>query len=359
MSPAGKHEWPVWHYATAGDARRSCGAEPRNRRARPRGLPLEEGLRQIAADDSRGPGKLAAELEVEMSAGKSLPEAIAAKGNALPRVYRAIVEAGLKANRLPAALEGFAESAVRVADLRRIALQSAVYPLIVFLLAVVFFAFLAAVVLPGYQWLEIDNRIWAMPLAVSPRTARMWAFGISVVVVTFAIVWWRRTANSHRGDGCSSWLAWIPGASRAAQLTGQANFAEMLSLMVSCRVPLDDALHLAGRASGQIPLQRSADRLSVTLASGQPLAAQIDAGRGLPALVRTVLWSSATPDGMVAGLARAASVYRDRASNWVSQLALAVPVAATLAVGLLVVGVYAVLVLQPYIATLKEAASWY
>ena len=65
------------------------------------GLPLEEGLRQIARDYGGGVSPLAARLAEETAAGKSLDQAIAAQGDALPPVYRAVVRAGLKSGRSP------------------------------------------------------------------------------------------------------------------------------------------------------------------------------------------------------------------------------------------------------------------
>ena len=323
------------------------------------GLPLEEGLQQIAEVEARGPGDIAARLGQATAAGKSLAEAIAAQGESLPPAYRAVVAAGLKAGRLPAALEGFADGAARIADLRRIAAQAAVYPLIVLVLASLLLLAVIAIVLPRYGWLDIGDRIWATPLAVSPVTALLCGTGLTAAVLILAVAWWRRTASGRGASRRSAWVAWIPGARRAAQLCGQASFADMLGVLVACRVPLVEALPLAGQASGLAPLGRSADELAAALAKGQPLTAQLSSARGLPPLVRAALWGSVSQEALETALARAAEVYRDRASAWVAQAAVIVPVAATLAVGIFVVGTCAVLILQPYIAALHEAASWY
>src|SRR5262245_49676029 len=121
------------------------------------GLPLEPGLAQIAHDYHDGAGQLAAHLQADMSGGKSLAEAIAAQGDALPPVYRAVVEAGVRSNNLAAALERYADTAVRVADLRRIAAQAAMYPLLVFIVAWIMLLMVLAVVLPRFDWLGIQN----------------------------------------------------------------------------------------------------------------------------------------------------------------------------------------------------------
>jgi general secretion pathway protein F len=321
------------------------------------GFPLEEGLRQIAREDAGPWSAIADRLAQATANGKSLAEAIAEQGDALPPAYRAVVEAGLRAGRLPIALEGYADAAARIAELRRLTAQAAIYPLMVFVLACVLLFGFAARLLPSYRWLGIDARIWAMPLAMSGRTARVLSAAVVVAAVGIAIAWWRRSGTS-RPASRGSWLRWIPGARRAALLSGQACFAEMLGVLASQRVALPEALGLAAQASGLPAVQHAVDELAASLAAGQPLAAHVRAARQLPPLVRTALATSASHEGLVAALLRAAATYRERATAWVGNLTVLVPVAATLGVGAFVVGVYAILLLQPYIATLQDMTQW-
>jgi general secretion pathway protein F len=323
------------------------------------GLPLEPGLAQLANDLGGGAGRLAARLRDHAAAGKSLAEAVAAEQHALPDVYRAVVEAGLKSGRLSAALEGFADAAARVADLRRIAAQAALYPLLVFIVAWVMLLLILTVVLPQFDWLGIQDRFWATPLRISPQMA--WALGVAgpAAAILLAIVWWRRSAFAGAAGAPLGPARWVPGVSRARQLSGQAAFADLLHLLLSCRLPLVEALPLAAEASGLQPLRAPAADLAAGLAAGRPMSSQLTTARQLPPLVRAALFTSRTPASLIAGLQRAARLYRDRAAAWIGYIAVAVPVAATLAMGGLVAAAYALLVVQPYIATLKEMASWH
>ena len=70
------------------------------------GLPLERGLREVGGDFHGRLGRAMTVLAERMSRGESLPEALTAERERLPRIYRAVVEAGLRAGRLAAALEG-------------------------------------------------------------------------------------------------------------------------------------------------------------------------------------------------------------------------------------------------------------
>jgi general secretion pathway protein F len=322
------------------------------------GLPLEQGLAGIADDLGHGPGDLAARLQRETAAGRSLSEAIAAQGEALPTVYRAVVEAGLASGRLPAALEGFAESAARMADLRRIAAQAVAYPLIVIAMSVVMFLGVAATMLPSVELLDAGPRVWARGLAPSGRTAMVGMIAAPLVIALLAWLWWRRTAGPRAASRGGSWAAYLPGARRAALLSGHASFAELLALLTSCRVPLVEALPLAAGASGRAELRQAATSLAATLAAGQPLVHARDSFRRLPPLVRTALLGGRDQQSLSAALSQAAAAYRERANDWTAQVALLAPMAATVVVGAVVIGGYALLLLQPYAATLLEAASW-
>ncbi len=324
------------------------------------GLPLEEGLRQVARDYGGGVGPLAERLAAETGAGKSLDDAIAAQGDALPPVYRAVVRAGLKSGRLAAALQGFAETAARVAALRRSIGQAAVYPLLVMIVAWIMLLVSICVVIPAYDWLGLSDRFWISSWRMSPATARRLSVALPLALVSLAWFWWRRSSRwSARADRIA-WQRWIPGARRATELSGQANFAELLQLLIACRVPLTEALPLAGDACGVAAIRQPAAALSAAIASGHALTAQRDVIRQLPPLIRIAFLSTA-PDAeqrLLPALRYAAAAYRERAISWVNDFSLWAPIVTILAVGVGIVGVYALLLWQPYAVSLDAIAQW-
>jgi type II secretory pathway component PulF len=323
------------------------------------GLPLEEGLRQIARDYGGGVSPLAARLAEETAAGQSLDQAIAAQGDALPPVYRAVIRAGLKSGRLAAALEGFAETASRVATLRRIAGQAAIYPLLVFITAWVMLLLLLQILGPSYEWLELGNRLWFTPFQMSPRTGLILGTAVPIALIVVASLWWRVSAKASRIGKPRRWLRWIPGASRAEMLGAQASFADMLQLLLGYQVPFSEAITLAAEASGSAALVQPAAELAAQLTAGHAIASQPAALRKLPPLVRTAILTSTSESSLLTSLRRAASVYRERATTWLLDVAVYLPVGATLLLGVFVVGVYGALVLQPYFLTLREMSQWY
>src|SRR3954453_21719550 len=83
------------------------------------GVPLERGLLDVGGDVRGRLGGLATSLGNRLNQGESLPEALEAEGDKFPRVYRAVVDAGLRAGRLPVALEGLATYARGFIELRQ------------------------------------------------------------------------------------------------------------------------------------------------------------------------------------------------------------------------------------------------
>jgi general secretion pathway protein F len=144
------------------------------------------------------------------------------------------------------------------------------------------------------------------------------------------------------------------------RLSGQANFADLLATLLRSAVPMTDALPLAARASGASELVAPATDVAERLSKGESLSAQFRTLRGLPPLVRTALLSAGdtTEEHTIESLERAAGVYRERAATWVADFAVLLPVTLTILVGLGVVGIYAVVLMQPYFALLRELVSW-
>src|SRR3954454_9198412 len=91
------------------------------------GVPLERGLLDVGGELRGRLRAIATGLGERMGRGESLPQALEAEGERIPRVYRAVVQAGLRTGRLAVALEGLARLARRVADLRRVVGLALIY----------------------------------------------------------------------------------------------------------------------------------------------------------------------------------------------------------------------------------------
>jgi general secretion pathway protein F len=294
-------------------------------------------------------------LQEATSQGHSLDDAIAAESNSLPPYYRAVVAAGARSGRLASALEGCAEAAAQAAELRRISAQALAYPLIVLAVSWALLLTVGTSIAPSVESLGLEDRIWA-PLFLMPRrTAWTLAAAAPVALVAVAALWWRFSASpvgaSHRA---LRWTRWIPGVRRSRELCNNAAMAGLLHLLISSDAPLPEALTLAADGTSSDRMKFASRRLADALLAGAPLEQQRGELNQLPPLVRTGLLAHDSRDGIASSLQRAASIYRERSLDWTRTMSIAFPVGATVFMGGLVVGCYAMLLLQPYFHLLDE-----
>ncbi|MCD4726446.1 MAG: type II secretion system F family protein, partial [Pirellulales bacterium] len=95
------------------------------------GVLLDRGLAALGDDMPGRLGKAATAVAEQTSRGEPLDRAILDQTVDLPPAYRAVVHAGLRAGRLPAALEAVAGSARRLTDTYRAAVVAVAYPLMI------------------------------------------------------------------------------------------------------------------------------------------------------------------------------------------------------------------------------------
>jgi len=313
------------------------------------GVPLSAGLLRTADEFNGETSALARRLAVRIDAGENLAAALDAEGDALPASYRSIVHAGLRCGRLSAALEGYTETASRIAELRRLVGLAAIYPFFLLVAAWILLLSLSSYYFPTLDWLQLDDRIWAKPLHFSLGGGSVWkwlvAVAVPIALVAFAWVAWRQSSGATAADPArlAGWLRWIPGLARVRQLSAEANFADLLRLFVEQRIPMAEAMPLAAQASG----------LAAPDASSAAQAFQ-----QLPPLVRLALLTNRGPQPLADGLQRAVENYHERAQDWAHSVAFYWPIAATALLGGIPVGIYAFLILQPYVAALYEVANW-
>ncbi len=330
------------------------------------GIPLGQGLMRVADEFSGPAAAMSRRLAERLEAGTDLAAALDAESAVLPESYRALVRAGLRSGNLASALAGYCDTALRMAQLRRVVGLAVIYPVLLVVAVWIFFLLASSLILPSFDWFEMGEHFWVEPLQTFlfglGQTGR-WLLGsiVPLVLVLGAIYWWKRSARATEGADANrvNWLGWIPGMGRISQLSGEANFADMLQLLVDHGIQLTEALPLAARASGLAGIAGVATQLASQLAAGKPLRSNLETFRRLPPLVRLALVTGHGPTGLVDGLRRAAKNYRRRADAWAEGIAFYFPLALTALVGGTVVGAYAILLFQPYAATLKALSQWH
>lgn len=329
------------------------------------GIPLGKGLVRVAEELSGPSSQLADRLAKRIDSGMSLPEAVDAEGDSLPRSYRVLVRAGHRSGRLASALEGYANTIDRLASLRRVVGLALIYPIFVLMMIWVLYLFANERLLPSYDWLEFNDKFWVEPLRLhgfefTPTT--FWTLVVGLPLVCLLVVWllWRRSslATEVGMPGLGNWLNWIPGVARVRRLGQQACVSDLLSLFIQQRVPLVESLPLAMESSGNVEESDQLREAVNRLEAGQPIGSVMETLRSLPPLVRLALVSSREVEELEQGLQQAAIKYHERAQQLSQGLSLYLPTIITLTIGGVATAVYALLLFQPYLATLNEMTYW-
>src|SRR5262249_19447115 len=132
-----------------------------------------------------------------------LPQALEGERERLPAIYRAVVEAGLRAGRLAAALESLTAFVRAYLDSRRTIGLALAYPLLVLVVAYGLVVLLLVQVVPRFLDAFVTIRIAAPPAlrglgTLSATVAYWWALLPALVVAGVAFWGWTGTSAGFR-----------------------------------------------------------------------------------------------------------------------------------------------------------------
>lgn len=317
------------------------------------GVPLDRGLKELGRELPGRVGTMSEEISRRLSAGQPLDDIVGDLSGGLPDAYRHVLLVGLKAGRLPAALESVAHTARRVSELRRSMGLALIYPLIVLSLTWVLGLFVMVQVAPVMLRMLTEFKV-TTPAAEAlfeslARWLPLWGALLPILFAVYLAWVWRRSGQAARGldlhpllsFGALATLAKLQRASRGASL------AELLVLLTNSGVPLPDAVELASAAVGSKALATSGRELARRLARGEP-AGQLPPG--FPPLIGWTLGAGYSQDQLVRSLARTAEAYREEVTRRTQWLSLYAPLVLTILVCGGVVLIYAALTLGPWLA---------
>ena len=324
------------------------------------GVPLERGLAELGGDLPGRLGRLALQLAQRTARGQSLAQAVGHDADGLPPTYRAVVEAGLRAGRLPAALEAVATSARRLTETRRSAVLAVLYPLLVVLLAWVCLIFLTCVLAPN---LARSLEAWGPPgprffgwLAWAGGGVWYWGPVLPAVLALLAIAAW--LGATRPGSACGRWghrlVGRMPWLGPMLRYSRTATFLELLSLLVEQQTPLPEAIVLAAQAAGDAQLLPAARQMAAALESGQTAGPPGPAT--FPPLITWLLSAAGREGTLRAGLHHAAAAYHRRARHQADLLRVFLPVVLTIGLGGTVTALYGLALFVPYVSFLHALA---
>jgi type II secretory pathway component PulF len=317
------------------------------------GVPLQQGLRESAAELPRRLAKVSAEWSTRLAAGESLAHVLQQNPQLFPPAFHSVLQAGVQSGDLPAALASVAHSARTMAELRESLRLAWIYPYcllftafgllyVVMLTLPVMWDFMSAIGTPLTGWDRLVAAVFAQ--------SHVWYPLLGLMLVGWMIWDWRqRSAQSELSGRRTGLSRWGSGWRQARDDSQQAAFCELLALLVEHQLPLPAALRLAAAGShpsGTVgPLEATCARLE-----RGDTAALDDAP--LPPLVACVLRMSTVPVVMADQLRKLSASYRRRAAARVSWAGDVFAMVLAWVIGGLLVAFFAFSFLYPWLRVL-------
>lgn len=299
------------------------------------GLPLEPGLRQLAADcGSRRLKSVLLELADDLAAGTPLPQALERRQGRFPAAYAGVVAAGVQTGDLGGTLYAVTAHLRLKSTARRALIELSLYPLLVLIAGLAIASFLMRVIVPAIAELtaEIQGFMGAAPagaISTSPAHQFVWfvfglathwpaiELGLALILGGALLVYVYACLPVGRGVR-ERLLRVIPGVSQVYWSSVLARFTHTSALAAHSGTPLPELIAAAGAASGSLGLARAAARVAERLRSGADLSAAAEGERDVPALWRTVTQVAGSRGDLPAALEELARVYELRAQSWLN-----------------------------------------
>lgn len=326
------------------------------------GVPLEMGLSQLADSSPSGLARLSQRLTERMSAGASLQDALRDEGSHAPNVYVAVIEAGIRANRLPEALESVSALSRSLLDLHRKVVLALVYPLIVvavsYVLFVGFVYFFVGSLNGVYENLRFEPGFAIRAMTWLRGSVEIWGPGIPVVALVVG-GWLTFTEPSAKKTGSLVprtvyRFRWIPWIRSTMDQFDNATFAQLAGLLIRHETPLHEAVLLAGHATGNVGIATDVDRIAQRLQAGEKLESALQDARHMPKFLRWMMTIGVQHGSLAATFTQASEVYESRAQQQAHWARVTLPIIMTVGVAGVTVLVYTQALFLPVIELYQQ-----
>jgi len=275
------------------------------------GLTVEQSFNALIeqAENERSRQVLAA-LRGEVLAGSTVAKALASFPNVFSELYRTLVAAGEASGQLPRVLSKLADYLDDRQQLRAKLAIALIYPSIVFGVAVVVVGALLVYVLPQvvqvFQHAHKDLPLLTRALIAFSGFLQATWIGWMVLAIAAAAAMRvalkrpRSRAYIHR----RLWRA--PMVGRILRHLDSARLASTLSILVSSRVPILQALDAGTGVMTLVPMREALATASRGVREGMPLARSLGATNAFPPVMVHLIASGETSGMLDEALARAA-----------------------------------------------------
>ena len=325
------------------------------------GIPLEFGLEKFGDTQRETLANITSRLAARMSGGESLADALDKEGKTFPPAYRRIVQAGLKAGRLPIALQSVSDHAGMILALREMIGRAMIYPMLIVTLAYALLIVFTFDLFERFRETVFDGQL---PMGNGLRIGLgmldnvwlwIWIPPITILLLCFA---WQRTSRGQLTslDGYASLLRLIPGLQKISYFARCAAFADLLGTLVANEVPLDESLILAGQTSGHPAIAASAKSLARICQQVDDSASQDNRPEGIPPYLRWQILQADRRGDLTGALHASAENYMRRAQQLAASLRIFFPIFVAVLIGGGVTFMYGLSTFLPLVELLHSLA---
>ena len=262
-------------------------------------LPLAPGLRALSSEfPSRRTRRALAMIADRLDRGVAFDEAVQGQLQLVPADLQVLIHAGLKTGDLSSLLDQYLQYARIALDSRRQNWLMAAYPMQLLLGGLLLMAVIAVWIVPDFSkiFMGFDIELPALTILVlyaSDVFTSWWGVVPAGLLGVVVAGWW--LLGVLAGPTRQKYLYYVPVVGRKLRLTSMSRFCHLLSLGVSQRVPLPEALRLAGQGSRDPYVQRAAAEMAGDVEGGLSLTHAGMQRRMLPEAMHVFEWEGREP----------------------------------------------------------------
>lgn len=317
-----------------------------------RQVPLLEGIRELSREFRTA--RFSASLDQvseRLQRGASLREAFEPQRTRFPKLYGALLEAGMAAGNLPQVLLRLSRNIRVDAAFRRAIMQALIYPTLLVTVGVGMLLMFMAIILPRYTLVAgmISVKMpWLLggTFGAGQPGARLMALLFVIVVLTGLL--WAAVGRHGVGRPVTEYTARHAPFFRAFyEAATWSAYADTLALLLRAQAPMPTALRLAGPATGADWLARTSERLAAEIEAGRKLSDAAREDRDIPRRVLHAFEHGEAQRDPTTALEQLAERYRRESERRALNIIRYLPPTLSVVFGLAVLGV-ALIVLGPF-----------
>lgn len=297
-------------------------------------LPLQPALRAMA-EDAPSPGTRwgLCQLANRLDAGEPIGHVMSSLQPHLSPLMQTLIQQGTEIGRLDTVLHWATEQAHRTQILRRHLIAGLAYPLILCAIGAWIGSLVLIVIVPMFNtifddfgtelpWLTV-RMMQLSKVGLIPGVKLVVVSFPAIVIAMFLAVYYRNSSKLHsstRGvvsrvlDRCGSlqWLSVIPLIGSMNRLATLAEFCNLMAVFIEIRLPIHQAVRLAGQATSDPWLRVTCERLSAEIDMGtfSPPSAQ---EMGMPIAIAQMLYGAKSAESLAESLRGLGEIYASRA----------------------------------------------